>query len=64
MTMTLASPVRRSTGVAPLRVADLYCGNGCASAAAQRTGAHIVYAYEPDPVRREAYAVRVGVEPD
>ena len=47
-----------------LRVADLYCGNGCASAAAQRTGARIVYAYEPDPVRREAYAVRVGVEPD
>ena len=47
-----------------VRVADLYCGTGELSLAAQAVGLSVVYAEEPDIRVRQEYASRMGFTPD
>ena len=37
----------KTSGLRPVRVADLYCGEGAATRAATSSGMEVVYAYDP-----------------
>ena len=47
-----------------LRVADLLCGTGGLSQAAQEAGMEVVYAHDPNKRARTAYQKKIGLAPD
>lgn len=48
----------------PVRVADLYCGEGAATKAAISAGMEVVYAYEPVGYARDRYITNTGLPVD
>ena len=47
-----------------LRVANLYCGTGILSLAAQEAGMEVVYAHDTSKRARTSYGKKIGLEPD
>ena len=47
-----------------LRVADLFCGTGGLSQAAQEAGMEVVYAHDTNKRSRTAYGKKIGLAPD
>ena len=50
--------------IRPVRVADLYCGEGATTRAAFSAGMEVVYAYDQESHRREAYFKNTGLSAD
>ena len=57
-------PTTPSSSSGKLRVANLFCGAGGLSLAAQEAGMEVVYAHDMNKRARTAYTKRIGLEPD
>ncbi len=56
--------MQRNNDPRPVKLADLYCGEGAATKAAILAGMEVVYAYEPTSYVRERYTEKTGLPVD